>query len=543
MPPLATISVVLHAHLPFVRHPEHDDFLEEDWLYEAITETYAPLLLAMERLDADGVPWQLAMSLSPTLCAMLDDALLLGRYRRWLEARLELAGEEAVRRRGTPFEDAAADLHRTLREVHEAVFGRWGGKLLPAFRRLGDTGNLEILTVGATHGLLPLMVTDEARRAQVEVAVAEHRRHFGRPPRGIWLPESGWAPGLDALLAEAGLRFFFVETRALLEASPPARLGPWRPVITPRGLAAFARDPESAHQVWSARGGYPGDPAYREFYRDLGYDLPYERVRPYLHSDGVRRNLGLKLHRVTGPVPLHAKEPYVPAWAAARAAEHARDFLRRKVEQARRLAPVLGAPPHLTAPFDAELFGHWWYEGPRFLEAFFREAARQDAVRPVTPGRYLAAERVHQLAVPAASTWGDQGTFAVWLGEANRWIYPPLHRAEERMAALVARHGAADGLLRRALAQAGRELLLAQASDWAFIMTMGTTVPYAWKRTREHLLRFERLAAAVEAGRVDEAELAAIEARDNLFPHLDPRAWRPVDAPTGMATTLRATRA
>jgi len=311
------LLLVLHAHLPFVRHPEHEEFLEEDWLFEALTETYIPVLDICTRLAEDGSPYRLTVSLSPPLCEMFADPLLQERYLRYLWRRIELA-EREVRSRsgGDPFLPAARfylDRFRRARRVFEEVNGR---NIIGGFRRLQDAGYLEITTCAATHGFLPLMATDEAVRAQISVARGNYLKHFGRPPRGIWLPECAYRPGqgarpaIDRFLREAGIRFFFLSAHGLLLASPRPRCGTFRPIVTPEGVAAFGRDLESSHQVWSAETGYPGDPDYREFYRDLGFDASLERLGGCLHPDGIRRNVGIKYHRITsGGTGLHEKAP------------------------------------------------------------------------------------------------------------------------------------------------------------------------------------------------------------------------------------------
>jgi 1,4-alpha-glucan branching enzyme len=527
------LTLVLHAHLPFIRHPEHPDFLEEDWLYEAITETYIPLLRMMDRMWQDAVDFRLTMSLTPPLCEMLADPLLQERYAARLSKLCELAGSQVEERRGTPFASVAqlyAEELSTTRRLYEEV---WGRQLLPVFRSFQDRDRLEIITCGATHGFLPLMATDEARHAQVEVAVRNYEKHFGRRPRGIWLPECAYAPGLDRFLADEGLRYFFVETHGITHASPKPRYKNYRPIFTPSGVAAFGRDVETSRQVWSAESGYPGDPLYREFYRDLGYDLPYEQVAPYLHSDGVRRNLGLKFHRITGKVSLDKKEPYVPEWAAEQADKHAGNFLFNRVHQLAFLNESLGVMPHVTAQYDAELFGHWWFEGPRFLELFFRKAhGDQSEIRFVNPSEYLALEPVQQVATPCMSSWGANGYYDVWLNDKNDWTYRHLHLAEERMVELCTRFPDATGDLRRALNQAARELLLAQSSDWAFIMTMGTTVPYAERRTREHVGNFLGLYDQINENRLYIPWLEEIERRDTIFQEIDYMAWHPARTPT-----------
>ena len=525
--PTGALSLVLHAHLPFVRHPEHPRFLEEDWLFEAIAETYIPLLRMLDRLEADGVPCQLTMSITPPLAEMLADPLLQERASDRLARLAELAREVAAVHAGGPLAAAAEHARHELEEASELFEGAWQRQLLPRFRHHLEAGRLEVFTCTATHGLLPLMATDEARSAQVEQACRTHARHLGRRPEGIWLAECAWSPGLDELLATAGIRCFIAEGRALTEASPPARLGTARPVWTPAGVAAFGRDAECSHQVWSASEGYPGDYLYREFYRDVAWDLPYALVRPYLHDDGIRRALGIKLHRVTGPVDLADKEPYDPAAALARAREHARHFVACRQAQVRELSARMGRTPHLTAPFDAELFGHWWSEGPAFLEAVIRELAAQDTVALVHPTRWLDQEPVNQVTVPAHSTWGAEGTYEVWLNDGNAWMHRHLHHAEERVVSVVSRFLGRSAQVDRALAQACRELLLAQSSDWAFILTMDTSVGYAERRTREHIHHLHRIADGVEQGHIDIAHLDERQGRWTCFPDLDPALWHP----------------
>jgi 1,4-alpha-glucan branching enzyme len=521
--PEGRLCLVLHAHLPFVRHPEHPTFLEEDWLFEAITETYVPILTFAERLRDEGVPFQFAMTLSPPLCEMLDDRMLQDRYARHLAGRLELIERE--RHRGK--NKAAVEVyHKLFTQAHDVVERRNGRKLLGAFKGLQDSGHLEILTCGATHGFFPNMSRPEAVNAQVAVAVANYRKHFGRPPRGIWLPECGYAPGVDVILKRHGIEWFVVDSHGVMNGSRVPKRGVFAPVRTPAGVAVFARDRESSKQVWSAREGYPGDGLYREFYRDLGYDADFDYIKPYLHPDGVRRNVGLKYHRITGDVPLHTKEPYDPAAAFAKADEHAGNFVFNRNQQSKWLRAKTGAAPTIVSPYDAELFGHWWFEGPRFLETVARRFARPDSeVALISPSEVLKIENRLQVLEPSMSTWGDKGYAEVWLNGGNDWMIRHQHRAEDRMVELARHRPSAAGLEKRAITQAARELLLAQSSDWAFLITVGTAAPYGQRRFREHITRFTRLADGIERGSIDERELRTMEERDTLFPELDFRVY------------------
>jgi 1,4-alpha-glucan branching enzyme len=352
-------------------------------------------------------------------------------------------------------------------------------------------------------------------------------RHMGRRPRGIWLPECAFRPGIDRVLADEGIGYFITDAHGLLNGFPVPEAGVHAPVRCPSGVAAFGRDLESSKQVWSSEQGYPGDGAYREFYRDLGYDGAYDYVEPYLHDDGIRRNLGLKYFRVTGRVALHEKQLYDRSLAVQKAQEHGGHFVFCRQHQLRFLKTRLKAAPVVLAPYDAELFGHWWYEGPDWIEFLCRKIYfDQKNISLITPTEYLKRHPRNQVSTPSMSSWGYKGYHEVWLEGSNDWIYRHLYLAANRMVELAQQnHDNADPLKRRALNQAARELMLAQSSDWAFIMKGGTVVEYAVQRTRTHLLRFMKLYRQIKHDRIDEWFLAEIEGKDNLFPDMDYRCY------------------
>ncbi len=524
MAPPGYLALVLHAHLPYVRHPEHARFLEEDWLYEAITETYIPLLALLEGLVRDAVPAAFSLTLTPPLCHMLRDPLLMQRYTAHLERLLELARDEVQRTRGHGLPEQIARFYVTrLEEVHNAWHNRWHQDLVTAFNTFAEAGFLEIITCAATHGFLPLMeVCPEAMRAQVLIGRDHYKETFGRDPAGIWLPECAYVPGLDAILQEANLRWFVLDAHGLMFGSPRPRYAIYAPCFVPSGPAAFGRDRDSSRQVWSAEEGYPGDPVYRDFYRDIGFDLPLDTLESFF-GDRNRRFTGLKYHSITGSGA--SKDLYHREWALAAADRHAAHFLKARVDQIAQLRTHMNVSPVVLSPFDAELFGHWWFEGPEWLNGFIRKAAYdQKEFSLTTPSRYLAQHETHQLVAPAASSWGHKGYWEVWLEASNAWIYPHLHAAARRMTELARRHLTTDSpILERSLSQAARELLLAQSSDWAFLMKTGTAREYATRRTEDHLHRFTRLYEQVTAGNVDEPFLAQCEYRDNIFANLN---WR-----------------
>ena len=529
--PLGYFSLILHAHLPFVRHPEYPEFLEEDWLYEAITEVYLPLIFIFENLLKGGVKPRLAMNVSPSLSEMLADPLLQERYTTHLEKLAELARKEVARTRSErpEFVNAAemysASLAASLHLWNEV----YKHDLIAAFRRLQDEGVLEIITCGATHGFLPLISTKEARRAQIRIAVYNYRKHFGRRPRGIWLPECAYEPGVEELLKAEGIEYFVGDTHAILYGEPRPRFGVHAPVLCPNGVAVFARDLETSQQVWSAEVGYPGNPVYREFYRDIGWDLPLDYLKPYLHEDGNRRHLGLKYYRISGrDVPQNKKLPYEPSLAREQAAHDAGDFIRERIDQAKKLRKTFdGDPPLVVSPYDAELYGHWWFEGPQFIDFFFRKLHfDHPEIAPVSPGDFLDSGIPIQVQQPSASSWGENGYYKVWLNDANSWMYPFQHDAERKMTELADRFASPDETQRRILNQLARELLLAESSDWAFQIYQGTTVEYSSRRFRSHVQRFALLTEMLETGEVDEELLTEIESRDNIFAEIDFAIYR-----------------
>lgn len=548
--PSGYFSLILHAHLPFVRHPEYPEFLEEDWLYEAITEVYLPLIFIFQSLHEAGATPRLAMNVSPPLCEMLADPLLQTRYTRHLENLIELAEKEEHRTRtkDREFHDAAKMYVDNLTASLHLWNDRYGRNLVNAFRELQDEGVLEIITCCATHGFLPLISTHESRRAQIAIAVTNYKKHFGRQPRGIWLAECAYEPGVEDLLKEAGIEYFISDTHAILYGDPRPRYGVHAPVVCPNGTAVFARDVETSQQVWSAEIGYPGNDVYREFYRDIGWDAPMEFLRPHLHSDGERRHLGLKYHRITGrDVPQQMKQPYIPSLAREKAAENAGHFVGERIRQAIALRQTFeGHPPLVVSPYDAELYGHWWFEGPQFLDFFFKKIHfDQNEIECITPGDFLDAGLPIQVQQPTASSWGENGYYKVWINENNSWMYPYQHDAERRMTAAVesveagvkSRDNVSDSRLPnldgRLLSQMARELLLAQSSDWAFQIYQGTTVQYSSRRFQSHIQRFNMLAEML--GSVSEGLslsdqqlelLAEIEGRDNIFAEIDPQVYR-----------------
>jgi 1,4-alpha-glucan branching enzyme len=559
-------ALVLHTHLPFVlnhgRWPHGSD-----WLNEATVECYLPLLDAARRLVAEGISPRWTINISPILAEQLASSAFQKEIEFFIQTRLRFVEDNRSYFRKTGQDELVALTHY-WEENFERVWGLLrgvGGDIVGAFAELGAAGHLEIITCAATHGYLPLLSRDESIHLQLRTAVESHTRHFGRRPRGIWLPECAyrpryeWAPpvgagkaqrglrpGLEELLAEYGIEFFIVDshlvrsgaplsayrdffpalaalprTRPVVRTARPAKAAtPYRPYrVASRGgkgsAIAFVRDPRTTVQVWSRDQGYPGEPQYLEFHKK--------------HFPG-----GFRYWRVTGSgVDLGDKQLYNPAEAAERVQGHADHFLQLiKTTLADAVQETGGAPPVVVSPYDAELFGHWWFEGPMWLEAVARRMAA-DGVRPVTLAEVVDAGLPAEVTTLQEGSWGEGGDHRVWLNRETEWTWDRVYDAEQALVEHIRKttKGADAPLYRRVLAQACREALLLQASDWQFLITTQSARDYAERRFAEHYAEFKRLLELCDklstTGTLapdEEEALQRLEVDDFPFPDLDP-AW------------------
>ena len=380
----------------------------------------------------------------------------------------------------------------------------------------------KLLLVGATHGFFPILyITEQTVKAQIAVGVQTYERYFGRKPHGIWLPECGYVPEADKYLKEFGIEYIITESHGILYADPAPIYGTYSPIISPEGVVAFGRDMESSRQVWSSINGYPGDFNYREFYSDIGFDAPYDYIKPYIAHNGVRVHTGIKYHRITGKDC--AKDVYNVQWAHDSAEMQAGHFMNSRIKQIDNVAPLMDKPPIILCPYDAELYGHWWYEGPYWLYILFKKIHfDQNEFKLITPSEYIDKFPEIQLCTPCRSSWGANGYSEVWLNPTNDYAHRHLHVAGDRMVELAHNYyNEQDYLKVKALNQCARELLLAQSSDWLFIITNGTMVDYAKKRIKDHIGRFTKLYTQIKNNEIDAQFLENVEKKDCIFPEIN----------------------
>lgn len=518
------VSFILHAHLPFIHHPESEDYLEEEWLYEAISETYIPLLLNFQKLEEEKVDFRLTMSITPPLLSMLDNKLLQKRYIKYLKKHIELCEKEVVRTASNEKVNSLSKyyLERYTNDLH--IFKDiYNCNLINAFKHFQDIGVLEIITCGATHGYFPILyVNENTVKAQIAVGVQTYEKYFGKKPRGIWLPECGYVPEADKYLKQFGIEYIITESHGILYADPTPIYATFAPIVSPNGIIAFGRDIESSKQVWSSICGYPGDFNYREFYRDIGYDADYDYIKPYIAKNGARVNTGIKYHRITSKGDF--KDYYNLQWAKDSAEKQAGHFFDSRVNQIEELSNIMkDTPPIVLCPYDAELFGHWWYEGPYWLYVLFKKIYYDNSnFKLITPSEYIDTFPNMQISTPCISSWGANGYSEVWLNHTNDYVHKHLHIAGDRMVELAHLFpNQKNGLKKKALNQCARELLLAQSSDWLFIITNGTMVDYAKKRIKDHIGRFTKLYEQIKSDNIDEEFLKNISKQDCIFPDID----------------------
>jgi len=520
-----SFSLVLHAHLPFVRHPEYPDFLEERWFFEAMSESYLPFLAALRRLEADKVPFRFTLSVSPTLQAMMADPLLGQRYLAYLERQIGFASREAERSRGNPAREAISALYAELYAADREAFAtEYECNVLKGFDFFNKKGRIELITTTATHAFMPAFADRaEAASAQIETALISHRKNFGRSPAGIWLPHLGYAPGLEGLLKSYNLAYAVADHRSVLWAEPAPFAATFAPVRCPNGFALFPRDAECSRDLGDRKEGYPASPGYRDFYRDLGYELDEAAVREFLPAGKTRVPTGFKYCAVGGEGP----ESYDPARAMRLAAEHAKNFVYKRVMTFSRAGAEMERPPLVLAAYDMELFGHWWFEGIAWLEALFREiASRPEEIRAVTPSDCLAGDCEFQVLKPQAASASEDGHSTSWTEGGNAWAWRHVVKAGERMVELAERFPNESGLKERALNQAAREALLSQSSDWLQLMRDASTAPFARSELEASLLAFNRIYDMLSRNAIATEWLTRLEKKDNLFPFINYRMYR-----------------
>jgi len=499
--PVGTFCLVLHTHLPWLLH--HGSWpVGEEWLYQAWAEAYLPVVGLLRRLADEGRTELLTLGLTPILAAQLDDAYALREFHTWLGFWQIRAAQSGTR--PDPVVRAHARYEHGRANQALADFERhWSRGGSAAIRPLLDAGVVELLGGPATHPFQPL-TDDRLVEFGLNVGLDDLRLRVGRLPSGIWAPECGYRPGLETVYQRAGVGHFVVDGPTLQATGRTTSQGV---LVGSSDVAAFARDLDVTYRVWSPRSGYPGGRWYRDF-----HTFDYWA--------------GFRAARVTSKrVPPHEKAPYEPERALAQVDVDARDFVATVVARLHDHAEREQRPGLVVAAYDTELFGHWWHEGPRFLEAILRLMPEAGVRVTTLQGAVDAGHVLERVDLPAGS-WGSGKDWRVWDGTDVEDITAVHDDVTSRLLDLVGKQPHTSTLGRRpAVDQLVRDALLALASDWTFMVTKDAAADYARRRVAEHARAFAALAEAIEGGSDTSAlGIAALQrGTDGPFGHLDSR--------------------
>ena len=561
MSALGAFTFVLHSHLPYLRFGGRW-YHAEEWIHDTLIDTYIPLLDLLYDLKDEGVPYKLALGLSPLLAEQLADPLVIQHFSPYIDEQIAAAEKDMHY-----FESEAYDEHLRFlaewyrdrfRHIKQAFDQRFQHNLIGAFRRLQDEGYIEIITTAATHAYLPLLARDGSINAQIKTAIKSYQRLFGRAPQSFWLPDYGYRParitetgrerpGIEQWLAANGITNFIADTHTITRGHPvgvasgevigvygsipklytlpanayfyedPRDVSTFTPyfvheagsepdVDDQASVAVIGRNKRLGLQVWGSDLGYQRDFDYRGYHRRAGTS-------------------GLRYWRVTGEnVDPINRDTYHPDWAAYKIEQHAEHFAHLVGDQLRRYNHSSNGEYGLvTASFTGELFGRWWFEGVAWLGKVLRHLAHNPDIDLTTPGRFVAQHPPTQSLDLPESSWGTGGVHFLWNNEENHWMWSPIHAAEERMERLADHFTAPTDAERVVLAQAARELLLVQSSDWEFLVTSDEARAYAIRRFSQHLDRFEWLAESLEEGQPDANAARAWYEQDKVFADIDYR--------------------
>ena len=556
---IGAFTFVLHSHLPYARLAGRWPHGEE-WIHEAASETYVPLLNGLYDLMEDNIPFHLTIGMTPILCEQLADADVKDHFDQYLEEKIAAAKEDIAY-----FEDEEtlnehlaylAQWYRNWYEHIKRTFDeRFDRDIIGALRKLQDDGFIEVTTSAATHGYLPLLGRDSAIRAQLKTGIASYKRLFGRAPTGIWLPECAYRPayyteagtlrpGIETFLAENDIKVFFSETHTITGGQPVGVaagdvIGPYgeikRRYVIPAaitaperssttfepyyvsdtaagakaeqhsGVAVIGRNNDTGQQVWSADWGYPGDFDYREFHKKAGTS-------------------GLQYWRVTGSkTDLGHKDFYHPEWASFKVNEHAEHYAHLVSDLLRNYNAKTGKFGLISSNYDTELFGHWWFEGITWIVRVLRLLSHDPNVELTTASKFVQEHPPTEVLHIPESSWGAGGNHFTWDNGETHWMWRPIHEAEARMESLAAKYPKPSKTEKIVLNQAARELLLLESSDWPFLVTTGQAREYAIRRFSQHVERFDTLARSLEADEPNHQLAEEYWELDKVFPDVDYR--------------------
>ena len=560
---LGSFVLVLHSHLPWVLN--HGIWPHGmSWVNEAAAETYIPLLQELYKLLDDGYHPKLTIGITPVLCEMLRHPTFIDGFLGYLDERITGALHDYDNFTENKYEDGRIKLAKWWEEFYERVrddfLHKFNRDVVGGFKKLQDDGLLDIITCGATHGYAPLLSKDTSINAQFKTAVDNYEMHFGRKPTGAWLPECAYRPGyrwrnpitdeeydrpgVEYFLAKNGLKYFFVDTALLLGGKSQGVYAARFPLLkelwkqfadqyeeiptsfeksqyeaylvstdpsTKSPVAFFTRDEKTGIVVWSGEHGYPGCAEYLDFHKK--------------HWPS-----GNKYWKVThAKLDLGAKMLYWPDDIPRKLDENAGHYVQLIKDILRDYRDKFGNNGIVVAPYDCELFGHWWFEGNWWLARVLKWVEDDPAIELTNTRLFVEENPPNKVVSIVEGSWGQASSHWVWLNEWTSWTWEKIYECEAKSEEIMAKYkDSPDEHLIKILKQVARELLLLESSDWQFLMTTWSARDYAENRIALHYENFNRLydmASKYGSGQhVDEGEwhfLGTLEANDGIFKDID----------------------
>ncbi len=498
------VSFLLHGHLPYVNHPEKESFLEEDWFNEAMAEVYIPLAIMLNDLDKKNLKNQFTLSLSPTLLAMMSNHTLIKKFVKYLQQRIDFLQSELDNyiqfdQKNEQLKPAYA-LLKKYNEIKFSFISKYNFNIISEFKRLKENSVVEIITTSLTHTFSPnFMPYKSYLHLQIKCALDDFESFFGYRPDGLWLPECGYFEGLEDILLENGLKYTIIEAHGILMGEELPKNGVYAPVYAKNGFVFFPRDIDSAKNVWSRTEGYPASKYYRDFHKDIGTSWDDNRVYKMLHknidNEYIKSFTGIKYWQI-GENENGDKNIYDPFIAREMTKSDAEDFIIKRSIIKEKISDLMDKPPLFTAPYDMELFGHWWYEGIDFLKNISLISSKNEEINLTTFSCYLQKFKTHQLLNPKYSTWGQNGFSQVWNNEKNNRIIIESHNILEKFEHLIKLIFSENILLaeieKEAVVLLTKIVFLITSSDWPFLINSGIYA-YTIKRFYIHKEDFEFL--------------------------------------------------
>lgn len=511
--------LVLHSHIPYVKRQGRWPF-GEVWLFEAMAETYIPFVKNWMELKNEGITANITLGLSPVLLEQLNSKYIRREFISYLKERESLALDDERYFLGHGEKElakVAADYYNFYRDIRRDYLIDLDGDIISVLKKFQEDGDMELITTAATHAYLPLL-DKPSLEYQVIMGKKIYEETFGVEPKGFWLPECGYSKGIEDILEEYNFTYFYVDSHAIeggkpigvfsqdfvddeveIETFASTGLSTYRPYrLKDKNITVFGRNSMISHQVWSADYGYPGDDDYREFHKH------FERS-------------GFKYWKVTDRTkPMHKKMVYDNQLAELKVMAHANHFI-QSLENTSREAVKLGFhEPLIVGCYDMELFGHWWWEGVKWLNLVMRGVAQSDTLDFVLPSQISQVKHEAEI---FDSSWGLGGKHFVWENKETAWMWDIIKesgREYEKLGSL----DTSNEIETRAKKMALKELMLVQSSDWLFMVTNNLTKDYAMKRFFEHYTKFLRIVDVLQDNQIDDEFiewLTRTEHEDDIF--------------------------